>query len=224
MHRAISPIRRFSTKGEPMPATIDYFLTCASPWVYLGHDAAQALAARHGATLKVRPVNLGEMFKVSGQVGLADRPAVRQRYRLIELQRHAASRGKPINVRPKHFPTNPALADLTICAILADGGNPMDYMGKVFAALWAQEQNVADETTLAFLLSASGFTPKDVLARAQTAEVAEMRAKNTQDAIDADATGVPSFVLNGEPFWGQDRLDLLDEALASGRAPYKADI
>ena len=207
-----------------MPATIDYFLTCASPWAYLGHDAARALAARHGATLTVRPVNLGEMFKVSGQVGLADRPAVRQRYRLIELQRHAEFRGKPINVKPKHFPTNPTLADLTICAILADGGDPMDYMGKVFSALWAQEQNIADETTLAFLLSASGFSPKAVLGRAQSEEVAEIRARNTEDAIAADATGVPSFVLNGEPFWGQDRLDLLDRALATGREPYAADI
>lgn len=207
-----------------MPATIDYFITCASPWVYLGHDAARELAARHGATLKVRPVNLGEMFKVSGQVGLAERPAVRQRYRLIELQRHAEFRGKPINVRPKHFPTNPALADLTICAILAEGGDPMDYMGKVFSALWAREQNIADETTLTYLLSESGFSPKSVRARAQTAEVAEMRARNTEDAIAADATGVPSFVLNGEPFWGQDRLDLLDRALTSGRKPYTADI
>lgn len=207
-----------------MPATVEYFLTCASPWVYLGHDAARALAVRHGATLKVRPVNLGEMFKVSGQVGLADRPALRQRYRLIELQRHAAFRGKPIVLKPKHFPTNPALADLTICAILADGRDPMDYMGRVFAALWAQEQDIADESTLADLLSTSGFAPRDVLARAHSAEVAEMRARNTADAIAADATGVPSFVLNGEPFWGQDRLDLLDEALSSGRGPYTADV
>jgi 2-hydroxychromene-2-carboxylate isomerase len=207
-----------------MPATIDYFLTCASPWVYLGHDAARALAARHGATLNVRPVNLGEMFKVSGQVALADRPTVRQRYRMIELQRHAEFRGKPINVRPKHFPTNPALADLTICALLAEGADPMDYMGKVFAALWAQDQNIADETTLAFLLSAAGFAPKAVLARAQSAEVAGMRDRNTQDAIAIDATGVPSFVLAGEPFWGQDRLDLLDRALTTGRKPFSPDI
>lgn len=207
-----------------MPATIDYFVTCASPWVYLGHDAAREVAGRHGATLVVRPVNLGEMFKVSGQVGLADRPAVRQRYRLIELQRGAEHRGKPITLRPKHFPTNPALADHTICAILAEGGDPMDYMGRVFAALWAEEQNIADETTLAYLLSASGFAPKPILERAKSPEIAEMRAKNTQDAIAVDATGVPSFVLAGEPFWGQDRLDLLDRALATGRAPFRSDV
>lgn len=205
-----------------MPASIDYFLTSASPWVYLGHDAVRELAARHGATLVVRPVNLAEMFKVSGQVGLADRPAVRQRYRLIELQRAAEARGKPITLKPKHFPTNPALADLTICAILADGGDPLDYMAAIFSALWAGERDIADEATLSELLTGAGFDAGAVLTRAGTPEIAAMRAKNTEDAIAVDATGVPSFVLNGEPFWGQDRLDLLDRALATGRAPFTA--
>ena len=205
-----------------MPASINYFLTSASPWVYLGHDAVRELAARHGATLVVRPVNLAEMFKVSGQVGLADRPAVRQRYRLIELHRAAEARGKPITLKPKHFPTNPALADLTICAILAEGGDPLDYMAAVFSALWAEERDIADEATLSALLTGTGFDAGAVLEKAGTPEIAAIRAKNTEDAIAVDATGVPSFVLNGEPFWGQDRLDLLDRALATGRAPFTA--
>lgn len=204
-----------------MPATIDYFLTSISPWTYLGHDAARALAERHGATLRVRPVNLGGMFKVSGQVPLAERPAVRQRYRLIELQRHAHFRGKPLNLRPAHFPTDPTLADHTICAIVADGGDPLPYMGAVFAAVWADEKNVADEATLAGLLSAAGFDAASVLDRAKTPEIAAIRAKNTEDAIAVDASGVPCFVLGGEPFWGQDRLDLLDHALATGRPPFR---
>lgn len=204
-----------------MPATIDYFLTSISPWTYLGHDAARALAEKHGATLRVRPVNLGGMFKVSGQVPLAERPAVRQRYRLIELQRHAHFRGKPLNLRPAHFPTDPTLADHTICAIVADGGDPLPYMGAVFAAVWADEKNVADEATLAGLLSAAGFDAAAVLERAKSPGIAATRAKNTEDAIAVDASGVPCFVLDGEPFWGQDRLDLLDHALATGRPPFR---
>ena len=203
-----------------MAASIDYFITSVSPWTYLGHDAARAVAARHGATLVPRPVNLGQMFGVSGQVALGERPAVRQRYRFIELQRYAEARGKKMNFKPKYFPTNPALADHTICAIAADGGDPFDYMGRVFAAVWADELDVADEATIGALLSKSGFDEEAVIARAKTDEVAAIRQKNTEDAIAADATGVPSFVLNGEPFWGQDRLDMLDHALASGRAPY----
>ena len=203
-----------------MAASIDYFITSVSPWTYLGHDAARAVAARHGATLVPRPVNLGQMFGVSGQVALGERAPVRQRYRFIELQRYAEARGKKMNFKPKHFPTNPALADHTICAIAADGGDPFDYMGHVFAAVWADELDVADEATIGALLSKSGFDAEAVIARAKTDEIAAIRQKNTEDAIAADATGVPSFVLNGEPFWGQDRLDMLDHALASGRAPY----
>jgi 2-hydroxychromene-2-carboxylate isomerase len=204
-----------------MPATIDYFFTSISPWTYLGHDAARALAAKHGVTLAVRPVNLGGMFKVSGQVPLAERPAVRQRYRLVELQRFAHYRGKPLNVRPAHFPTDPTLADHTICAIVAAGGDPLDYMGTVFAAVWAGEQNIAEEATLSGLLSAAGFDADAILAKARTPEIAAIRARNTEDAIAVDASGVPCFVHDGEPFWGQDRLDLLDHALTTGRPPFR---
>jgi 2-hydroxychromene-2-carboxylate isomerase len=204
-----------------MPVTIDYFFTSISPWTYLGHDAARALAEKHGATLAVRPVNLGGMFKVSGQVALAERPAVRQRYRFIELQRFAHYRGKPMNFRPAHFPTDPTLADHTICAIVAAGGDPLDYMGAVFAAVWADEKNIAEEATLSGLLSAAGFDAAAILAKARTPEIAAIRAKNTEDAIAVDASGVPCFVLDGEPFWGQDRLDILDHALATGRSPFK---
>ncbi len=204
-----------------MPATIDYFFTSISPWTYLGHDAARALAARHGATLVVRPVNLGGMMKVSGQVPLAERPAVRQRYRFVELQRFAHLRGKPMNFRPAFFPTDPTLADHTVCAIVAAGGDPLDYMGSVFSAVWADEKNIADEATLAALLSSAGFDAAAILDKANTPAVAAIRAKNTEDAIAVDASGVPCFVLGGEPFWGQDRLDILDHALTTGRPPFR---
>ena len=205
-----------------MPATIDYYLSSVSPWTYLGHAAICDLAARHHANLVVKPVNLGEMFKVSGQVGLADRAPVRQRYRLIELQRYADWRSMKLTLHPKYFPTNPALADHTICAIIADGGDPLDYMASVFAAIWADERDIADEATLSALLSAAGFDGAAVLERAKTPEIAATRARNTADAIAADATGVPCLVLNGEPFWGQDRLDMLEHALVTGRAPFRA--
>lgn len=204
-----------------MSATIDYFFTSISPWAYLGHDAARALAAKHGATLVPRPVNLPELFNVSGQVPLAQRAGVRQRYRMIELQRFAHYRGKPMNFRPAHFPVDPALADHTVCAIIASGSDPLDYMEAVFSAVWVNELNIADEDTLAGLLSAAGFGAAGILAKAKGAEAAAIRSKNTEDAIAVDASGVPCFVLNGEPFWGQDRLDLLDHALATGRPPFK---
>lgn len=205
-----------------MQPVVDYFLTSVSPWTYLGHRAIQEVAARHGAKLNVRPVNLGEMFKISGQVALGERPPVRQRYRNIELQRFAEMRGRKLNLKPKHFPTNPALADHTIIAVVQAGRDPFPYMDKVFSAVWANERDIADAAVLHDLLTETGHNADAILERAGQPEVAFVREQNTQDAIAADATGVPSFVLNGEPFWGQDRIDMLDRALSSGRGPYKA--
>ncbi len=205
-----------------MPASLEYYLTCVSPWTYLGHAAIRAIVEKHGATLVIKPVNLGEMFKESGQVPLSERPPVRQRYRFIELQRYADWRGMKLTLKPKFFPTNPTLADHTICAIIADGGDPLDYMASVFAAIWSEDRDISDETTLAELLAASGFDSDAVLDRAKTPEIAAVRARNTAEAIADDATGVPCLVLNGEPFWGQDKLDLVDHALTTGRAPFRA--
>ena len=207
-----------------MSVVIDYFLTSVSPWTYLGHRPIQEVAARHGATLNVRPVNLGDMFKISGQVSLADRTPVRQRYRMLELQRFAELRGRKVNLRPKHFPTNPALADHTIIAVIESGQNPFDYMDRVFSAVWADEREIADAAVLADLLAASGLDAKAILERANSPEVAAIRAANTEAAIAADATGVPSFVLNGEAFWGQDRIDLLDRALKTSRGPFSSKV
>lgn len=207
-----------------MSVVIDYFLTSISPWTYLGHQPIQEVAARHGAVLRVRPVNLGDMFKISGQVSLADRTPVRQRYRMLELQRFAELRGRKVNLRPKHFPTNPALADHTIIAVIESGKNPFDYMDRVFSAVWADEREIADAAVLADLLTASGFDAKAALEKAGSPEIAAIRAANTQAAIAADATGVPSFVLNGEAFWGQDRIDLLDHALKTGRPPFSSQV
>ena len=116
------------------------------------------------------------------------------------MQRHAHFRGKPMNFRPAHFPTDPTLADHTICAIVADGRDPLDYMGRVFSAVWADEKDVADEATLAALLTEAGFDAAAVIDRAKTPEIAAVRAKNTEDAVAVDASGVPCFVLHGEPF------------------------
>ena len=94
-------------------------------------------------------------------------------------------------------------------------------MGSVFSAVWAEEKNIADEATLAALLTEAGFDAAAILDKANTPAVAAVRAKNTEDAIAVDASGVPCFVLGGEPFWGQDRLDILDHALTTGRPPFR---
>ena len=203
-----------------MPISIDYYMTSISPFSYLGHPMLRAVAHKHGAALKVKPVNLAAIFDNSGAVFPAKRPPVRQRYRLIELQRVAGYRGLPINIQPKHWPTDPSLADHTIIALAERGHDPLSYMERVFAAVWANEKDIADRGVLSTHLRAEGFDADAIIGAAREPETAAIRARNTQEAIDAGAVGVPAYVLNGEVFWGQDRVEYLDQALATGRKAY----
>jgi len=200
---------------------IDYYFVGISPYVYLGHRAFVDMAKRHGATVNYKPVNLRRLWAKSGALPLAERPPVRQRYRFLELQRHTEARGLPLNLKPKHFPVDCSLADLSVIALVDKGHDPDGYMERVFAGVWANEENVSDRDTVAGYLTASGFDAEAILQRAEKEEVAAMRDRYSREAVEADAVGVPAYVINGEVFWGQDRIDFIESAIVSGREPYK---
>lgn len=205
-----------------MAAKIDYYFTSASPFTYLGHAALVETAARHGATIVYMPVNLTGLWEISGAVPPGQRPPVRQRYRFIELQRIAERRQLPIILQPKHFPVDPTLADHCTISIAEDGGNPASFMQSVFSGVWANDEDIADERVIRRLLEVAGHDADEMLGKAKGEEAAAIRAENTRQAIKADAVGVPVYVLNGEPFWGQDRIEYLDRALETGRNAYAA--
>lgn len=200
---------------------IDYYFYSASPFSYLGHNLVCEVADRHKATLRFKPVNLFALWEISGAVPPGQRPPPRQRLRLIELQRFAALRGVPIKPNPLHWPVDATLADNVVAGLVEAGHDPRYFMGKVFAGVWARDENVADERVLASYLSQVGLDPVLALTDAKTPEIASIRDRNSREAIAADAVGVPTYVLNGEPFWGQDRIELLDQALTTGRPPYR---
>lgn len=205
-----------------MGESIDYFVSLISPWSYLGHQAFLDVARRHGASVNVRPVRIFELFAEVGALPLPQRPPVRQAYRLIELQRVREQRGLPLNLKPKFYPVDVSLADRSVIALVQQGRDPASYLSATFAALWAHDQDLADPAVLFTLLEAQGLDAAAVLALAGTAQVQAIYAHNTQASIDAGLPGLPGYVHGGEPFWGQDRIGLLDAALTSGRAPYRA--
>jgi carboxymethylenebutenolidase len=195
--------------------TIDYFFAPQSPWTYLGHERFGRIAAAAGATIHVRPADLGRVFAVSGGLPLAKRPAQRQAYRLVELKRFSDHLGIPLNLHPAHFPVagDPA-ARLVIAVERHDGtAAAMQLLGRVMAAVWAEERDIADPKTLAALLGEAGL-PARRLDDAQSPEVQERYDRNTQDAIEVGVFGAPTYVIDGELFWGQDRLDFVERRLA----------
>ena len=191
--------------------TINYYLAPQSPWTYLGHARFTRIAADAGATVCVLPVDLGgKVFPVSGGLPLAQRPPQRQAYRLQELARWRDFLKLPLNIKPKFFPV-PAddAARLIIAVDQADGtAAAMRLTGAALTAVWAQERDIASAATRAELLAECGLAAQ----RADDAKAPEVQAtyeRYTQRAIDAGVFGAPSYVVDGEIFWGQDRLDLL---------------
>lgn len=198
-----------------MPTTIGYYFAPQSPWTYLGHERFARIAAAAGATVRVLPMDLGKVFPVSGGLPLGQRAPQRQAYRLVELARFRDALGLPLNVEPRFFPVpgDPA-ARLIVAVAQADGSEAaMRLAGAVMAAVWVQERDVSSATTLAELLAECGL-PAERLAASGTPAVQARYEQNTQQAIDAGVFGSPSYVIDGEIFWGQDRLDFVERRLA----------
>lgn len=201
-----------------MNLVIDYFFTPQSPWTYLGHERFVTMAKAAGARVKVLPVNLGgKVFPVSGGLPLAQRAPQRQAYRLVELERFSAHLGVPLNLHPKHFPVPDAAAARLIIAVdLHDGADAaLALTGAVTRAVWVDELDIADESTLAALLATLGL-PAQRLVDAQAQAVQTRYETDTQRAIDTGVFGAPTYVIEGELFWGQDRLDFVQRRLAKG--------
>ncbi|MFG1347033.1 2-hydroxychromene-2-carboxylate isomerase [Xanthobacter autotrophicus DSM 431] len=205
-----------------MPRAIDYYFSSVSPWTFLGHNPFMDLAKRHGAEVVFRPVLLGPIFAQTGGLPLAKRAPERQRYRLVELQRWGLKRGVEINIHPKFWPFDGALADRTLIAALEAGLPVAELAGRIFSGVWQREENLADPAVIAAMADALGLPGAELVAGAQGEAAEAIYAANRDKALAADVFGAPSYVLDGEVFWGQDRLDLLEDALASGRAPFRA--
>ena len=197
-----------------MSKTVDYFFAPQSPWTYLGHARFVALARSSGATVRVMPMDLGQVFPISGGLPLGKRAPQRQAYRLVELTRFSQALNLPLNLHPKFFPVagDPA-AKLIIAVDMHHGTEAaLAITGAVLAAVWHEERDIADEATLSALLSEHNLDA-DCLALSHTAEVQARYDGYTQSAIEAQVFGAPSYLIAGEMFWGQDRLDFVAQKL-----------
>ena len=121
----------------------------------------------------------------------------------------------PMNVQPKFFPVSPDAASRLIIAARTSLGESVSLQlsGAIMRALWAEEKNIADEDTLAQIADLIGLDGRMLLKSAATAGVQEQLDRNTDEAIAANVFGAPWYVVDGEGYWGQDRLDFVERAL-----------
>ena len=205
-----------------MPRPIDYYFSLVSPWAYIGHAPFMDIVKRHGLNVNYKPVFLGRVFAETGGLPLAQRHPVRQRYRLVELQRWRDRRGLSFNIHPKHWPFDVTLADRFVIAIATSDLDPDPFLRRAYAALWEHDRDLADPAVLDELAQSAGLDAAALMKRAQGTTAEAIYALNLENAVDGDVFGSPAYVLDGEVFWGQDRLELLDDALTSRRPPYRA--
>ena len=199
--------------------TIDYYFATMSPWTYFGHERFAAIARAAGAQINLCPMDLGKVFPVSGGLPLAKRAPQRQAYRLVELRRFADHLNLPLNLHPAHFPVSgDASARLILAVDQHDGTDAaMALTGAVLRGVWADERNIADAGDLAAMLKALGLPERRLDDAADSAVNARYEA-NTQRAIELQVFGSPSYVIDCELFWGQDRLDFVERRLAASRS------
>ena len=205
-----------------MPRQVDYYFSIPSPWAYIGHKTFQEVVSSYGLKVNYKPVLLIDLFSETGGLPLGKRHPVRQRYRMLELQRWREKRGLKLHLQPKHFPFNGRLADGMVLASIEAGHDPDPFMRRAFAAIWEDQLDLADAETLTRIADDAGLPGNALVQRSPAEDISAWYEQNRQDALAADVFGSPAYVLDGEAFWGQDRIELLADALKSGRGPYRS--
>ncbi|MGR3470790.1 MAG: 2-hydroxychromene-2-carboxylate isomerase [Paracoccus sp. (in: a-proteobacteria)] len=195
-------------------AHIDYYLGTISPWCYLAGDRLEKIAARHGAQVTYKPLDLLQLFDRTGGVRPANRHASRMEYRAQELPRWADHLGMALNLKPAHWPVNMAPSSYAIIDAQEAGGDVGRLVQGFLRAVWAEEHDISDDTVIRKILSDHGFDP--ALADKGLFVGAEVYGRNLEQAVEAGVFGAPFYIVRetGQRFWGQDRLDFLDRHLA----------
>ena len=210
--------------GVSMSRQVDHYFSFSSPWAYIGHKAFRDVVETYGLKVNHKPVILFDLFSETGGLPLIKRHPVRQRYRMVELQRWRDKRGLSFHFQPKHVPFNARLADGVVIAAIELGLDPDPFLRRAFPAVWEDELNLADPATVAKIADDAGLPGGKLVERSSSEEISAAYETNRQDAITADVFGSPVYVLDGEVFWGQDRIELLADALKSGRKAYSSQL
>jgi carboxymethylenebutenolidase len=195
-----------------MTRQVDYYFILNSPWSFLANTQLPAILQRTRAQINLRPVRMAAILEAGGGLPLAKRPPQRQAYRLQELARWARRLQVPLNLHPQFFPVDERLAAGVVLAAQEDGHDGLELATSFGAAIWVQNHNLADEGVLSEILSAAGLSAL-LLDEGKDARFDAILDKNTQDAVAAGVFGVPTFVIGDQLYWGQDRLDFVEEAL-----------
>ncbi|MEM6276433.1 MAG: 2-hydroxychromene-2-carboxylate isomerase [Pseudomonadota bacterium] len=195
-------------------AHIDYYFSTISPYTYLAGTRMEAVAKAHGAEVTYKPLDIISLFARTGGTAPKDRHPARQEYRAQELVRQADKLAMPFNLKPAHWPTNPAPSSYAFIAATKVGGDLGGLVHAFTRACWAEEKDIAQDDVIRECLTSAGFDAG--LADSGLLAGAEAYTQNLEDAVNAGAFGAPFYITDdGARFWGQDRIEDLDRHLSA---------
>jgi 2-hydroxychromene-2-carboxylate isomerase len=195
-----------------MSNTIEFFFDFGSPATYLAHTQMPALVARTGATVRYRPMLLGGVFKATGNQSPI-MIAAKGTWLGADLERFARRYGVPFNF-PPGFPVN--TLHLMRGAVVAEEEDILQpYVDAVFRAMWVDTKNMTEPGVVGEVLSGAGLDAAHIFERVQEQAIKDKLIANTEEAVERGVFGAPTFFVGDEMFWGQDRLDFVEEALAA---------
>ncbi len=215
---------------EPERPWIDHYFWLLSDWAYLGVVRLEQMAARHCVPINHLPLRLPDVYARTGGVLLAQRSWQRQAYRVEELNRWRERLGISCNIEPKFFASD---IDLASCAVIAAQQRGLvvgALVNSLLKAVWADDLDVSDAAVIATILDRHGLEAALLLDAAASERVRAAYAENTDRAVENGVFGSPFYLFDGQVFWGQDRLEILEEVvvqrlrrdgLALGRAPQR---
>jgi 2-hydroxychromene-2-carboxylate isomerase len=195
-----------------MTRTVEFYFDVGSPAAYLAFHRLPAICESAGATLVWRPMLLGGVFQATGNQSPANIPA-KGKYIFADFERYARRQGTPFRRNP-HFPINTLTLMRMVTGVqLREPERMVPFADVVFRAIWSEGRNMNDPAVVAAVLQENGFDPEALLALANDPQVKEHLKSETQQAVARGVFGAPTFFVDGEMFWGQDRLDFVKEAL-----------
>ena len=193
-----------------MSKKIEFLFDVGSPTAYLAWSQLPAICERTGAELVYTPVLLGGIFKATGNNPPGAVPA-KGMYMMRDLARYSARYQVPLTMNP-HFPVNTLMA-MRLATAALDSDQRDTVLAALFEGLWLREKNLADIDVLGRTLADAGLDPQEWAARAQDQAVKDRLKATTEEAVERGVFGAPTFFVGDDMFFGQDRLDFVEEAL-----------
>ncbi|AFK63968.1 2-hydroxychromene-2-carboxylate [Advenella kashmirensis WT001] len=193
--------------------TIDYYFWLNSDWAYLGADRLQGIADKYDVAINYKPVDLPDVYARTGGMLLHQRSPERQAYRVAELKRWCRKLGIHINPHPRYLCPNADLASCMVIAASQSGADITALYKAILRAEWCEDQDISSDITLIDIANKQRLDGQALVNQARTPQILSLYRQYTDEAVGCGIFGSPSYVFQDELFWGQDRLDMLEEAI-----------